>query len=54
LPCPCIIVVIIYSKHYLMTIVSINRYLGGLIDLNYHYIITCEKTTPNYLRIGAS
>ena len=39
--------------HYLLTIVTINRYLGGLIDLNYH-IITCEKTTPNYLRVGAS
>jgi hypothetical protein len=36
-----------------LTIVTINRYLGGLIDLNYH-IITCEKTTPNYLRVGAS
>ena len=43
----------LYCMHYFVTIVTLNVFLGDLIDSFYH-TITCENTTPFYLRIRTS
>ena len=46
-------VLMLYCMYYFATIVTLSTFLGDLIDSFYH-TITCEKTTPFYLRIRAS
>ena len=46
-------VLMLYCMHYFATIVILSTFLGDLIDSFYH-TITCEKTTPFYLRTHAS
>ena len=43
--CGFVMTIILYSRQFLITNLTLSRLLEDLIDLNYH-IITCEKTTP--------